>query len=198
MTELDLLAIGAHPDDLEISCGGWIALATQRGQTVTMIDLTEGELATNGTVAIRAQEAAAAATLLGVTDRRNLRLPDGGLRATEDGQVDALVEQIRSLRPALLLAPHTEARHPDHAEAGALCRRAAFLAGLPKDESDSAAGDGAAELEEIKRSLHWRDDATEAAWMASKNGQRCRRDSETVPRASCGPWNAQQDAWGNS
>jgi bacillithiol biosynthesis deacetylase BshB1 len=139
VTDIDLLAIGAHPDDVELSCGGWLALAGQRGQTAVVLDLSRGELATNGTVELRAREAAAAAEILGLADRRNLGLPDGGIRAHDDAQVDALVGQIRDLRPGLLLAPHTEARHPDHAEAGALCRRAVFLAGLRQHRPDLGA-----------------------------------------------------------
>ncbi len=136
---IDLLAVGAHPDDVELSCGGWLALAAQRGQAVVLLDLTRGELATNGTVELRAAEAAEAARILGVSERRNLALPDGTIRETDDAQVDALVAQLRDLRPALLLAPHTEARHPDHSEAGALCRRAAFLAGLRQHRPDLGA-----------------------------------------------------------
>jgi len=136
VTDIDLLAIGAHPDDVELSCGGWLALAGQRGQSAVVVDLSRGELATNGTVEVRAREAATAAEILGLSDRRNLGLPDGGIRVHDDVQVDALVAEIRALRPGLLLAPHTEARHPDHAEAGALCRRAVFLAGLRQHRPD--------------------------------------------------------------
>lgn len=132
---LDLLALGAHPDDVELSCGGWLALTAQRGQRVLILDLTRGELATNGTVAVRAAEAAAAAAVLGV-GRANLALPDGGLDARDAGQLAALVAAIRAQRPRLLLAPWIEARHPDHAAAGQLAQRAAFFAGVAKHRPD--------------------------------------------------------------
>lgn len=135
----DLLAIGAHPDDLELSCGGWLARAAARGQRVVLLDLTAGELATNGTPEVRAQEAQAAAELLGVACRRNAGLPDGHIHATDEQQVDAVIAVIRAETPALVLAPWTEARHPDHAAAGALVRRAVFLAGLRQHRPDLGA-----------------------------------------------------------
>lgn len=128
MTHLDLLALGPHPDDVELSCGGWLALACERGQSVAVVDLTRGERATNGTPELRAEEARAAAEALGLRERRNLALPDAGLSAGDEAQVQAVVEAIRALRPALLLAPWVEAVHPDHAAAGRLARRAAVLA----------------------------------------------------------------------
>ncbi len=125
-----LLALGPHPDDVELSCGGWLALAADRGQATAIVDLTRGELATNGTVEERAREAAEAAAALGVGHRENLGMPDGGVDAADDAQVAAVVEVVRRLRPLLLLAPWVEERHPDHVAAGLLARRAVFLAGL--------------------------------------------------------------------
>lgn len=136
---IDLLAIGPHPDDVELSCGGWIAAAAARGQAVAIIDLTRGELATNGTVEERAEEAAAAAKTLGVRVRENVGLPDGGLSAVDGAQRDALVEALRRHQPALLLAPWIEARHPDHAAAGQLARQAVFFAGLRKHRPELGA-----------------------------------------------------------
>jgi len=135
----DLLAVGAHPDDVELSCGGLLALAATRGQRAVVVDLTRGEKASNGTVAEREAEAAAAAGILGLVGRRNLGLPDGGLHGRDDAQVDALIAVLRELCPTLLVAPHSDARHPDHAEAGALCRRAAYLAGLRQHRPDLGA-----------------------------------------------------------
>lgn len=126
---LDLLFVGAHPDDIEFSCGGWVAAAVARGQQVGLLDLTRGELATNGTPEIRAEEATAAAAVLGVAVRENLGLPDGGV-SSESSAVDGVVEVLRRLRPALLIGPWVEARHPDHAAAGRLLERAHFLGGL--------------------------------------------------------------------
>lgn len=127
---LDLLVLAPHPDDAELSCGGWLALCADRGQRAGVVDLTAGELATNGTVEVRAAEAAAAAEVLGLALRENLGLPDGGLDASDTDQVAAVVGAIRRHRPTLLAAPWTEDRHPDHAAAGALAHRACFLAGL--------------------------------------------------------------------
>jgi bacillithiol biosynthesis deacetylase BshB1 len=125
-----VLALGAHPDDVELCCGGWLLLAEQRGQRVVVVDLTRGELATNGTVEERAAEAQAAAAVLGLALRENLGLPDGGLRADDEEQLAAVVGALRRHRPQLLLAPCLEARHPDHAAAGLLAQRATFFAGL--------------------------------------------------------------------
>lgn len=127
---LDLLALGAHPDDAEICCGGWLALAGQRGQRAAIVDLTRGELATNGTPEQRALEANEAAGVLGLALRENLGLPDGGLRAGDAEQLAAVVGALRRHRPKLLLAPWTEARHPDHGAAGHLATQAVFFAGL--------------------------------------------------------------------
>lgn len=133
---IDLLAMGPHPDDVELSCGGWIAAATGRGQAVAIVDLTRGELATNGTIEARTREAEAAAKALGVRLRENLALPDGGLSAENTTQRDAIVSVIRRHRPTLLLAPWIEARHPDHAAAGRLAQVAYFFAGLRKHRPD--------------------------------------------------------------
>ena len=113
MSPADLLAFGAHPDDVELSCGGWLALAASRGQRVVIVDLTRGELATNGSPTIRAAEAEAAAEVLGVAVRENLELPDGELRADDPDQIAAVVEAMRHHRPTLALGPWVEARHPD-------------------------------------------------------------------------------------
>lgn len=133
---LDLLAFGAHPDDVELSCGGWLAACADRGQRAGVVDLTRGELATNGVPEVRAAEAAAAAAVLGLHHRENLGLPDGGLRADDPEHLAAVVGAIRRLRPALALAPWTEARHPDHVATGELVRRAAFFAGLRRYRPD--------------------------------------------------------------
>lgn len=131
---LDVLVVAPHPDDAELSCGGWLALCGDRGQRAGVLDLSAGERATNGTVEVRAREAAAAAEVLGLARRSNLGLPDGGLNPWDDGQAHAVVRAIRSLRPALIVRPHTEDRHPDHGAAGQLVHRAVFLAGLARFE----------------------------------------------------------------
>jgi bacillithiol biosynthesis deacetylase BshB1 len=127
---LELLAIGSHPDDVEISCGGTLALAAHQGFRAGILDLTRGELATNGDPQTRARESDEAARLLGVVMRRNAALPDGGLRATDPDQERAVVALLRELKPAVILTHFPQDRHPDHVEASRLCDRAWYLAGL--------------------------------------------------------------------
>ena len=145
MTEpqrLDVLAVGPHPDDVELCCGGTLAVLADRGWRVGVLDLTRGELASNGTPETRAEEAAAASEVLGVTHRENLGLPDGFLDASAgygdpdparrmaSSQLGRLVEALRRLRPRLVLAPWRQARHPDHAAASELVTRAFFFSGV--------------------------------------------------------------------
>jgi bacillithiol biosynthesis deacetylase BshB1 len=134
---VSILAIGAHPDDVELGCGGSIAISTSRGRRVTLLDLSRGELASAGSPAERAAEAAAAARLLGA-ERRNLNVPDGGVRRDDPGQVTRLVGVLRELRPRLVLAPLDGDRHPDHVEAHHLVRRAVFVAALARHAPESA------------------------------------------------------------
>jgi bacillithiol biosynthesis deacetylase BshB1 len=125
-----IVACGAHPDDVEICCGGTVALSVRIGHAVGILDLTGGELGSNGTEEERAREAAAAAEILGVGERHNAHLPDGGLSAADPEQMRAVVEWIRRLRPEILLIPPERCRHPDHRQAHVLLRDAAFKAGL--------------------------------------------------------------------
>lgn len=127
---LDLLAIGAHPDDVEISCGGILVLASSQGLRAGVVDLTRGELATNGDPATRAREAEEAARILGLATRRNAGLPDGGIHAGDAKQEAAVVALLRELRPALVLSHFPQDRHPDHVEASRLVDRAVYHAGL--------------------------------------------------------------------
>lgn len=124
---MEVLAIGPHPDDVELFIGGTTRHLVQLGYRVAILDLTRGESATRGTPEIRAHEAAAAAQVLGV-GRHQLGLPDGGVHADDPAHVDALVAFLRAHRPELVLAPWTEERHPDHEAAGKLALRAQFLA----------------------------------------------------------------------
>jgi bacillithiol biosynthesis deacetylase BshB1 len=130
------LAIGAHPDDVELFCGGIVARLVQLGHTVGVCDLTRGERASNGTPEERAREAAAASEVLGLAFRDNLGLPDTEL-APVTAQVAALVGAIRARRPELVLAPWPDDRHPDHVAAGELARRAVFFAGVRKFAPDA-------------------------------------------------------------
>lgn len=127
---LDLLAFGAHPDDVEVGAGGIIAAHTQKGYTCGIIDLTAGEMASNGTVPQRRAEARKAAAILKCTVRECLDLPDAALDTGQDA-IYSVVAALRRLRPQVVLAPYyTQDRHPDHNAAGELLRRAVYLSGL--------------------------------------------------------------------
>lgn len=128
---LDLLVVGAHPDDAELGAGGTLALLARRGLRTGILDLTRGELGTRGTVEERAAEAQAAASLLGVAVRENAGLPDGGIANTPE-QRATVIAILRRLRPRVLIVPAAPDRHPDHTAANALVTEANFLAGLAK------------------------------------------------------------------
>ena len=131
---MDVLAFAAHPDDVELCVGGVICSLTSSGHRVGIVDLTRGELGTRGTPEVRAAEADAAATILGVEVRENLELPDGGIENSKEAQVE-VVQAIRRHRPRILLLNAPVCRHPDHRNAAVLCRDAAFHAGLSKLET---------------------------------------------------------------
>ncbi len=125
---LDLLVIGAHPDDAEVHVGGLLALASRRGLRAGILDLTSGDLGTRGTSETRRAEAAASAKILGV-ERHDLGFPDG--RFTEDEAYRLLLmAKLRELRPAVLILPAPQDRHPDHRRAHRLGLEAAYFAGL--------------------------------------------------------------------
>jgi len=126
---LDLLVFGPHPDDIEIGLGGTIARHTSAGHSVGLVDLTEGELSTNGTLGERRTEAREAARVLGAQFRENLGWPDGGIAETPD-MVRAAVETIRRHRPRSIAIPYWDDRHPDHSAASRVLRTAAFRSGL--------------------------------------------------------------------
>jgi bacillithiol biosynthesis deacetylase BshB1 len=129
MTDFDIAAVCAHPDDAELIMGGTLALEAARGRSVALVDLTRGECGSRGTPETRAAEAAEAARILGVSHRECLGLPDARLMPTPE-QKDAVVAALRRLRPRLVLLPHWEQRHPDHAAASRIVYEASFLAGL--------------------------------------------------------------------
>ena len=129
LIKLDLLALGAHPDDVEMSCAGTLLAAAAVGKKIGIVDFTRGELGTRGTPAIRAAEAAAAAEILGLSARENLGLPDGFFRNDREHQLP-LIRAIRRYRPDVVLANATSDRHPDHGRGAELARDACFLAGL--------------------------------------------------------------------
>ncbi len=127
---LDLLVFGPHPDDIEIGMGGTVALHAKRGDRVGLVDLTRGELGSNGTPDGRVAEAAEASAVLGAALRINLALPDGGLSADDEAQLDRVVRCVRAHRPRAIAMPYWDDRHPDHVRASQLLRQAIFRAGL--------------------------------------------------------------------
>ncbi|MBP6577324.1 MAG: bacillithiol biosynthesis deacetylase BshB1 [Chryseobacterium sp.] len=130
----DILAIGAHPDDVELGCAGTIVKLISEGKKVGIIDLTEGELGTRGTRETRYSEASDAAKIMGISHRENLKLKDGFLNNSEEYQLK-IVEKIRKYKPEIVLANAIDDRHPDHAKAAKLISDACFLAGLRKIET---------------------------------------------------------------
>lgn len=136
VSRCDVLAVGAHPDDVELGCGGTIARLAGAGHAVGMVDLTAGELGTRGDVETRRREAEAAAAVLGAAWRRCLGLPDGQLAADDPDQLAALVAILREATPRAVLGPDAGDPHPDHAATAALLGRATFLAGVAKFRPD--------------------------------------------------------------
>jgi N-acetylglucosamine malate deacetylase 1 len=128
---LDILALAAHRDDIEQTCGGTLLKAAQRGQRTGILDLTQGEMGTRGTADERAKEAAAAAKILGVSWRRALDIPDGRVENTWENRLK-VAAVIRETRPRVLILPYWKGRHPDHYTASLLGYEACFLAGLSK------------------------------------------------------------------
>jgi bacillithiol biosynthesis deacetylase BshB1 len=129
--KLDLLAIAAHPDDVELTCGGTLIKMARQGYAVGILDLTCGEMGTRGTAETRGKEAAAAAGILGIAHRENLALPDARLELRMDYKL-ALARRIRALRPRTVILPYWEGRHPDHYTASRLGYEGCFLAGLKR------------------------------------------------------------------
>jgi bacillithiol biosynthesis deacetylase BshB1 len=136
MADVDILAIAAHRDDIELTCGGSLVKSARQGHVTAIIDLTAGETGTRGSAALREQEADAAARILGVRDRINLGLPDAGITNTPETRT-LLAVAIRKLRPRLVIAPSLQGRHPDHIIAAQLVRDACFVAGLAKVAPDT-------------------------------------------------------------
>lgn len=126
---VEILAVGAHPDDVELGCGGTLALLARAGRSVGILDLTRGEAGTRGTPETRAAEAAEAARLLGACFRDGLDLGDGNLKTDRAAELE-VIEVVRRRRPRLVFAPLPNDRHPDHVRAGRLVTDAAFYAGL--------------------------------------------------------------------
>lgn len=132
--KLDILAFGAHPDDVELGCGGTLAKEISFGKKVGVVDLTRGELGTRGSAEIRDKEAAASAKILGLSVRENLHMRDGFFVNDEEHQL-AVVRMIRKYRPEIVLCNAIDDRHIDHGKASKLVSDACFLSGLRKIET---------------------------------------------------------------
>jgi bacillithiol biosynthesis deacetylase BshB1 len=127
--KLDVLAIGVHPDDVELGCSGTLIKEIQRGKKAGIVDLTQGELGTRGTIETRYQEAADAARIIGVHARENLKMRDGFFKNDEEHQLQ-VIQILRKYQPEIVIANILEDRHPDHGRAGQLIYDACFLSGL--------------------------------------------------------------------
>ncbi|MBI3788178.1 MAG: bacillithiol biosynthesis deacetylase BshB1 [Ignavibacteriales bacterium] len=128
---VDVLAIGAHPDDIELTAGGAVAKLVKQGYKVALAELTQGELGTRGTKEIRATESEEARKILGAVARRNLLIPDGNIEINQPN-LHKVIALIREFQPKILLIPPSVERHPDHVHTYQLCKEAWFYAGLEK------------------------------------------------------------------
>jgi bacillithiol biosynthesis deacetylase BshB1 len=133
MPRVDILAIAAHRDDVELTCGGTLIKAVRLGRTTAVIDLTQGELGTRGSAQLRGEEADRAAHVMGLTARENMGLPDGGVVNSPETRA-RLAVMIRQFAPAVVVAPSMRGKHPDHTVSSQLIRDACFVAGLKKVE----------------------------------------------------------------
>lgn len=131
---LDILAFGAHPDDVELGCGGTLAKEIKNNKKVGIIDLTRGELGTRGSADLRDEEAKKAADILGVSVRENLRMRDGFFQNNEENQMK-VIQMIRKYRPKIVLCNAVSDRHIDHGKGSSLVSDACFLSGLRKIET---------------------------------------------------------------
>ena len=133
----DVLAIAAHRDDVEQTCGGTMLRMAARGLRTAILDLTQGEAGTRGTAEDRAREAAEAAKILGVSWRQALTFPDGAIENTIANRIE-IARVLRTVRPRVVILPYWQARHPDHAITGALGYDACFVSGLAKVDTGTA------------------------------------------------------------
>jgi len=133
--KLDILAIAAHPDDIELACSGTLASHRDKGYSVGILDLTKGEMGTRGTPEIRLQESEVSAKIIGLSARENLGFRDIYFKDDLDHQI-AIARVIRKYQPEIVLANAVEDRHPDHGKGGSLVSHACFISGLRKFETE--------------------------------------------------------------
>lgn len=144
--KIDLLAIGVHPDDVELSCCGTVLKHIAMGKTAGLLDLTRGELGSRGSAEIRDKEAADSAKMMGVSFRENLRMADGFFEYSKENLLK-IIQILRKYQPEIVLANSIDDRHPDHGRAAKLCADACFYSGLKRIETTDNAG---------KQQEHWR------------------------------------------
>jgi bacillithiol biosynthesis deacetylase BshB1 len=137
--KLDILAIGVHPDDVELGCSGTLINEIKRGKTTGIVDLTQGELGTRGSVETRYQESANAAKIIGAATRENLKMRDGFF-CNDEGHQLKLIQTIRKYQPEIVIGNILQDRHPDHGRAGHLISDACFLSGLSKIQTKDLNG----------------------------------------------------------
>jgi bacillithiol biosynthesis deacetylase BshB1 len=171
---LDLLAIAAHPDDAELTCGGTLARAAEGGYRTGILDLTRGEMGTRGSPDIRAQEAACAAGVLGLTVRENAGLPDAHVHNTDENR-RVLVRILRRLQPRVAILPFYRGRHPDHRIASELARDACFLAGLGRYD-----GGPAQRPFKILYALAYREDPVKPSFVVPLTDEHFQRKMDSI------------------
>lgn len=171
---VDVLAIAAHPDDAELTCGGTLALCAESGYRTAILDLTRGETATRGTPEIREEEAGRAAAALNVAVRWNAGLPDAHLFNTQEAR-ERVAGFLRRLRPRTVILPFPRGRHPDHRMAAELGRDACFLAGLA-----NWAGGPAHRPHKLLYALAYREDPVKPTFVVGLTEAQFRRKMEAV------------------
>lgn len=165
--DLDLLCIAPHRDDAELTCGGVLIKAVDAGKRVGILDLTQGEMGTRGSAALRAAEAEAARVVMGVAVRENLALPDAGIKNDDDTRA-RLVRRLRALRPRVVIAPAPRGRHPDHRRTTELVRDACFLSGITKY---SPAVDPVFRPHKLLHTIAYREDYTKPTFVVDISAQ---------------------------
>jgi bacillithiol biosynthesis deacetylase BshB1 len=163
---VDILAIAAHRDDVELTCAGTLLKAIDAGYKAGILDLTAGESGTRGSAQLRAQEADRAAKLLGISERRNAGLPDAHLQNTDEAR-RVIVAEIRHFAPRVVILPFPVGRHPDHRLASELGRDASFLAGLERYEAEGTAH----RPHKLLYALSYREDPIKPTFVVDISGQ---------------------------
>ena len=173
---VDVLAVAAHRDDVELTCGGTLLRCVEQGYRTAVIDLTEGEMGTRGSAELRAEEAARAAEVLGLAVRRNAGLPDAAL-FNNQGNRELLAGMIRELRPRVIILPFFRGRHPDHRVTAELGRDSAYLAGLKRFGSPEQQ---AHKSRKILYALSYREDPVKPTFVVRLEEEHFRRKMEAI------------------